>query len=224
MSRRGGASPGGCGRSQWPVWIGLLAAVPVVLAPGCGRRTAYTATKIEMAIMDEKDKNGDPVDMEAAIERLYFAGPLAVPELAPALESEAKLHRLLAGEALRRMTLHWEWAEAYDFVAARISGKPQRQEAYELLYAVAHEGIASKPDLAPFVAEFLDDGAVVRTLVLNSPDNQVQMRACDYAAYIIRTIAGEDTGSSTRRQNDQEIAKAKAWDSGDSGDTTHFSP
>ena len=187
--------------------LGGLAA----LASGCAGRPSYTILGIEMAVTDQRAKDHKRVSIEDALERLYHSGPSAVPELSLALENDQKHHRSLAGHALRRMTRYWRWREAYDFMIGRMRMGPRPGEAHELLYAMAHDGIASHREVALLVAPYLDDHAVVRVVALNSPENRVEMRACDYAAHIIRVIAGEDVGESYSRQSDEDISKAREW-------------
>ena len=206
---------GACALSlQIVTGVSLLVTSGGLFAVGCGgaspRRT-YTAIGVEMAIVDEKLKNRDTIDGSESLGRLYYAGPAAVPELAGALGSPERLHRQIAGEALRSMTRYWKWPEAYAFVVKRIKRSPASEEAAELLYAAAHEGIRDYPVILPYVAAHLHDTNRARTLAINSPDNTVEMRVCDYSAYIIQLIAGVDFGVGEHRRSDEAVAKARAW-------------
>ncbi len=62
-----------------------------------------------------------------------------------------------------------------------------------------------------FAATYLGSEYVVHTVSLNHPDNRVEMRACDYAAYVVQAMSGEDFGARPYKRSDEVVEKARAW-------------
>jgi len=186
----------------------------------------YSLVRIEMAVMDKRagDKQGERYTGFDFLDRMQAAGPAVVPELAFALESENRSHRDMAGYALGAM-LQWDWREAWSFLAERLFRSPSEEEAGPLLAALteAHRCQVQWPDvgrpvfaemwarhrgnLAFYAALYLSSDYVVHTVSLNHPDNKTDMRACDYAAYVIQAVSGTDLGAGPFVRSDAVVEK-----------------
>jgi hypothetical protein len=220
---------------------GVLAGLAAVLA-GCGDSTQarqpsvpYSIVKIEMSIMEERAQRrrespstSSAYDGSDFIDRLRVAGPAAVPELAFALESDNRTHRLMAADALGTM-LAWGWTEAWALSMTRLERLPPAEEAGHLLEALASAHVTHvqyehvrgptstemwakhRGGILLFSASYLDSSYVVQTISINHPDTRVEMRTCDYAAYLVQAMSGAAFGSAPNVRSDAAVDAARAW-------------
>jgi len=211
------------------------ATVIAVLAPpllaGCvdpQRMPPYRLMAIEMRMQEwAENRGGEEYDFTRGYIRFCFAGPAAVPELVEGFDSDRKKNRDLAAYILHGLTSNDRWPEAYEFAVKRLKRlpRPASEEAGSLLYALANGDIRGYPEVLPFAATYLEDEQTARTFLINSPDNRVEMRACDFAAYIVQVLSGVDFGFPLTHQaghprdvevcpayrSDKAVRKARAW-------------
>ncbi|MCX7804381.1 MAG: hypothetical protein N3A38_04230 [Planctomycetota bacterium] len=201
--------------------VRIVAVAALGFCCGCewGRTSPqpYSIVRIEMRYVDNKVGNNEEYDETDVVNRIRSAGRSVVPELAYALDSGDKKHIRLARKALRLMTEVDGWDEAYDFVYKRLT-KFSLHESGALLYAIDHRGVADYPHMLRWVPAYLDDDKNhVMTVLVNSPNNRVDMRVCDFAASVIRWIVegnGEDLGLPSVFSNDDRdkvLEKVREW-------------
>jgi hypothetical protein len=79
---------------------------------------------------------------------------------------------------------------------------------------LASAGFGDDPRLAhPLGEQDLSERVIdfVRPVWLSSPDNKIEMRVCDYAAYIVQKISGTSFGASPYTRSDEVVSKARTW-------------
>lgn len=185
----------------------------------------YSLVKIEMAIMDDREQNKwkPPYTVSDFRDRIYAAGPVAVPELAYAL---SKGYFFIVSHTLSDLLL--DWPEAWEFLLKRLFEGVSREEGGHLLGALANAHsvwaqhlkgrnpffiemwVKHRTVLASYASLYSSD-YVVEVVSVNHPGNKVRMRACDYAAYIIQEVAGVDFGARVWKSSDEAVEKAFAW-------------
>lgn len=189
-------------------WIALALVGVVATGWGCGRQPKGIVA-VELMIIDLKESQRKKQD-SSYVERVLYAGPAVVPQLAQAVSSPKVLHRAMGRECLELMTHGLKWPEAYRFVLKRLRRKPPSSEAGALLASVAHRGIAKYPKILPHAAAYLNDNTYVYTSISNVHGKQ-KMRVCDFAAVVVQNVAGVDFGASSSLRSDAAVAKARAW-------------
>ena len=192
-----------------------------VITTGCHIKTQnvlpYSIVKIELSIMDKIAANRRNNNSKKYYEdsdfywRICRAGPAVIPELEVALTSKNKRHRRVAGSALEVMTRTMKWPEAYEFIIKMLYKDVYSDAVPVLLSAIAHDGIKDYPEVILVAALHLSDKKVYRVFLVNGPNNRVEMRTCDYAAYILQIISGIKFGAGPVRSSDEAVEKAKAW-------------
>lgn len=202
----------------------VLYSVYLILAAGCvGLQPDHCCVvKNEMRLLSHSLYKAERPDLPESIGRLRLAGENCVSHLAYALESDEVIHRKFGGQAINVMTDSWKWKKAYHFALQRLSKNPKSNEAGQLLFGLAHVGVASYPEVVNYAKHYLDDTTFVIRLAINSPTNIIEMRVCDYAGLVIQYAAigrapdAKDWGLGktrlmTRATLDEELPLIKKW-------------
>ena len=181
-------------------------------------KPAYSLVEIEMQMRESAsntiiDSKPEEYDFDRAYQRMFYAGPSVVPELAMALKSRDRDNQFLAGSVLHNLTSIAQWPEAYLFVLSRLRRLPSSSEAGELLYAVVHSGIAKYKEIAPFATYYLNDETDVFHSIpwSNKGKTEQDYRVCDFACFVLQTVTGEDFGASQSLVPPLAVEKARAW-------------
>jgi hypothetical protein len=175
----------------------------------------YSLVAIEMKMRRLADGPQDKYDVFDAYLRFRFAGPSVVPEFTQALESEERGDRYIAAVALLKLSENDKWPEVFTYIADRIKRLPKGDEAGMLLYAMAHDGAHSYKDLVPYVANYLNDSALVTNVSwTNFNERHTQeLQTKHLACLVLQLLTGENFGAqkAPTKITQEHVDRAKTW-------------
>ncbi|MBI2195249.1 MAG: hypothetical protein HYU36_24985 [Planctomycetes bacterium] len=183
--------------------------------------------------MSLAELNNEEPKLLDSIQRIRLADDKCLCHLAYALESDEPIHHKLAREtialmgynreAISRMGHGWKDVEVYNFAIQRLMRRPKSKEAGQLLYGLAFPTVIDYPEVVTYAKPYLADETPMNIIRrINSPNNRIDMRVCDYAAIVIKYaaigIAADaakwglrKTRLMTRATLDEELPLIKNW-------------
>ena len=118
------------------------------------------------------------------------------------VHSDAPRRAIFAGGVLRRLARGLDepvWPNVLPLIHRELATKPDVRVASHLLCAASCEWIKGKAEFAQVALPYLEEEGMVNTVFTavapGVASRKVEMRVCDYAAFIIKTSLGLPRGT-----------------------------
>jgi len=175
-----------------------------IFLAGCARNASQPAYVISEVVADVyiRDDNPPALTIGSAYVLLAHAGPSVTEELLAMVHSDNPRKAIFAGVMLRQLARGLnepKWPNVLPLIHRELATKPEVRVARHLLPAASCEWIRGKAEFAHDALPYLEEEEAVNTVFTavapGVPSRKVEMRVCDYAAFIIKTSLGLPRGT-----------------------------